>query len=50
MRFHKAKEDMKAKQHAIEDSAKKTAEMQTRFQTGICRFMLLLTLYFDDIS
>ena len=31
MRFHKAREDMKAKQHAIEDAAKKTAEMQTRF-------------------
>jgi len=32
MRFHKAREDMKAKQHAIEDAAKKTAEMQTRLR------------------
>lgn len=32
MRFHKAREDMRAKQHAIEDAAKKTAEMQTRLR------------------
>ena len=30
MRFQRARDDMKTKQHAIEDAAKKTAEMQTR--------------------
>jgi len=32
MRFQRARDDMKTKQHAIEDAAKKTAEMQTRLR------------------